>query len=67
MKIQSQESKSSDIHGVICETTKLATSDFGTGGICDFESYWDVYGSFSFKQTHSSDEIKCSQLIQAGI
>ena len=53
-----------DIHGVICETTKLATSDFG---ICDFEEpKAGEYGSFSFKGTNSSDAIKCSQLVQTG-
>ena len=63
--IHSQESKSTDSHGVICETTKMAISDFG---ICDFEEPYgsDESGSFSFKPTNSSDEIKCSQLVQAG-
>ena len=63
-EIQLKESKSFDIHGVICETTKLATSDFG---ICDFEldlSQW--FGSFSLKPTNLTDDIKCSQLVQTG-
>ena len=66
-KIHWWESKATDIHGVICETTKLATSDFG---ICNFKrsgDYFDgEYGSFRFKPTNSSDEIKCSQLVQTG-
>ena len=62
--IHSKESKSTDSHGVICETTKMAISGFG---ICDFVAdEWSEYGSFSFKPTNSSDEIKCSQLVQAG-
>ena len=62
--IHSKESKSTDSHGVICETTKMAISDFG---ICDFTvDEFGGYGSFSFKPTNSSDEIKCSQLVQAG-
>ena len=61
-KIHWQESEPTDIHGVICETTKVATSDFG---ICDYEAdSW--HGSFSFKGTNSSDEIQCSQLVKTG-
>ena len=66
-KIHWWESESTDIHGVICETTKLATSDFG---ICDFvadeNTSWSTYGSFSFKPTNSSDEVKCSHVVQTG-
>ena len=63
-KIHWWESKPTDIHGVICETTKLATSDFG---ICDFETdQLGHYGLFSLKPTNSSDEIKCSKIVQAG-
>ena len=63
--IHSKESKPTDSHGVICETTKMATSDFG---ICDFQraDYTFSGGSFSFKPTNSSDEIKCSEVVQAG-
>ena len=60
--IHSKESKSTDSHGVICETTKMATPDIG---ICYFFSDGE-HGSFGFKPTNSSDEIKCSQLVQAG-
>ena len=67
-KIHWKESEPKDIHGVICETTKLATSDFG---ICEFDRQIDdlfggIYGSFSLKGTNSSEEIKCSQLVQTG-
>ena len=46
----------------------MATSDFST---CDFENYRDIqffqfYGSFSFKPTNLSYEIKCSKLVQTG-
>ena len=52
------------MHGVICETTRLATSDFD---FCDFEtSYLGDYGSFSFKPINSSDQIKCSKFVQTG-
>ena len=71
MKIHSKKSQSTDIHGVICETKKLATSDFS---VCDFEYSTDTdyennivyYGSFSFKPTDLSYEVKCSKLIQTG-
>ena len=64
--IHLKESKSTDIHGVICETTKLATSKFET---CDFETsgWWGEYGLFSFKPTNSSDKIKCSKLFKTGL
>ena len=52
------------MHGVICETTKLATSDFSA---CDFETDRDgEYGSFSFKPTNSTEKIKCSKFVQTG-
>ena len=46
----------------------MATSDFST---CDFKNYRDIqffqfYGSFSFKPTNLSYEIKCSKLVQTG-
>ena len=63
-KIRLKESKSIDTHGVICETTKLATSDFG---ICNFEvDVSQFFGSFSLKPTNLTDDIKCSQLVQTG-
>ena len=43
------------------------TSDFG---ICDFvadQGYqYAGYGSFSFKPTNLSDDVKCTQLVQTG-
>ena len=57
------------MHGVICETTKLATSGFG---FCDFVVHNEghhmgyQYGSFSFNGKKSSGAIKCSQLVQTG-
>ena len=62
--IHSQESKSTDSHGLICETPKMSISDFG---ICDFTAdEYGQYGSFSFKPTNSSEKIKCSKLVQTG-
>ena len=70
MKIHCKESKPTDIHGVTCESKKLATSDFG---LCDFEDWrYDVskrmynYGSFSLISTNLSNDVKCSRLVQAG-
>ena len=52
------------MHGVICETTKLAISD---SGYCDFKTgEYDSSGSVSFKPINSSDQIKCSKLLQTG-
>ena len=42
----------------------MATSDFG---ICDFVADESgEYGSFSFKPTNLSDDVKCSQLVKTG-
>ena len=64
LMIHLKESKSTDIHGVTCETTKMSTSDFSK---CDFEQdEGGQYGSFSFKPINSSDDVQCSQLLQTG-
>ena len=65
MKIHCKESKPTDIHGVTCESKKLTTSDFG---LCDFKNWRSDSrkGWFKFKPTNLIDEVKCSQLVQAG-
>ena len=65
--IQGKESKSSDIHGVICETTKYATA---TVGICEYNDVFssDSVGSFRFKPKKSdkNTEIQCFQQVKPG-
>ena len=64
------ESKASDIHGVICETTKHATS---TGGICEFKNVFS-YGSsdqsgwlrFKPNEFNTESEIKCFKQVKPG-
>ena len=57
------------MHGVICETTKYATS---TAGICDFVDFFtDIstgLGSFRFNpnQFNTKSEIKCLQQVKSG-
>ena len=67
-RIQWKDSKASDIHGVICETTKHATS---TVGICEFVDVWgNVYtpGSFRFNsdESNKNTDIKCFQQVKPG-
>ena len=67
-RIQRKDSKASDIHGVICETTKHATSTVGT---CKFDFPYGspTYGTFSFKRNESEKEskIKCFQQVKPGL
>ena len=67
MRTQRKDSKASDIHGVICETTKHATSTVGTCKF-DFPHGYPTYGSFSFKRNESDKEskIKCFQQVKPG-
>ena len=64
MQIHSKESKSADIHGVICETTKLASNL--TSNFCNFKVHGGLkqHGTFSFMPTNMSEEVKCFQLVQ---
>ena len=68
--IQGKDSKSSDIHGVVCETTKYATSTIGD---CEFIDVLSEYsndpGSFRFKPKKSdkNTEIQCFQQVKPGI
>ena len=64
--IPSKETKSSDIHGIICETTKFASLDTK---MCQFVSTWKS-GSFSYKPNKISNfksQIKCFQSVKTGI
>ena len=62
-----EETKSSDVHETICETTKFATS---AAPVCDYEEqliWFDTnMGSFSFKpnETDPRTEIKCYQPVK---
>ena len=67
-RIQWKDSKASDMHGVICETTKHATS---TVGICEFVDVFgiaDAPGSFRFNsdESNKNTDIKCFQQVKPG-
>ena len=61
-EIRRSENQPTDLHGVNCETSKIATS---TAGICDFDI---LTGSFSFKpkETQLESEVKCFQPFKPG-
>ena len=63
-----KETKSSDIHDTICETTKFATSG---GSVCNFEEQFIWFdtnmGSFSFKPNQTDPRtgpLKCYQPVK---
>ena len=75
-QILSSESKSSDIQGVICETTKFAIKASEAGNQPDnfcFFSEQTFYGFMGLNNTRpfksndgSTNDIKCSEVIKSG-